>query len=78
MEVVYVNDTAQAMFQRYAGDIKRDLSNFNAAAMVGRNMGMAQMLGLMGTPSYVVGRDLFPGVTPIPVLKKAVRAARKA
>lgn len=47
-------------------------------AMVGRNMGMAQMLGLMGTPSYVVGRDLFPGVTPIPVLKKAVRAARKA
>ncbi|MCC6706296.1 MAG: MCP four helix bundle domain-containing protein [Gammaproteobacteria bacterium] len=38
MEVVYVNDTAQAMFQRYAGDIKRDLSNFNAAAMVGRNM----------------------------------------
>ena len=46
-------------------------------ALVGRNMGMAQMLGLNGTPSYVVGRDLFPGVTPIPVLKRAVEAARK-
>ncbi|MBK8957079.1 MAG: PAS domain-containing protein [Proteobacteria bacterium] len=38
MEVVYVNDTAQAMFQRYAGDLKRDLVNFNPAAMVGRNI----------------------------------------
>ena len=46
-------------------------------ALVGRNMGMAQMLGLNGTPSYVVGRDLFPGVTPIPVLRRAVEAARK-
>jgi hypothetical protein len=25
----------------------------------------------------VVGRDLFPGVTPIPVLRRAVEAARK-
>lgn len=47
-------------------------------AMVGRNMGMAEMLGLMGTPAYVVGQDVFAGVTRISALKKAVDAVRAA
>ncbi|MDS9470011.1 DsbA family protein [Paracoccus sp. MBLB3053] len=46
-------------------------------ALVGRNMGIAEMLGLMGAPSYVVGRDLFPGVTRMSVLKSAIDTARR-
>ena len=38
LEVVYVNDTARAMFERYAADIKRDLSSFDAHNMVGRGL----------------------------------------
>ena len=38
LEVVYVNDTARAMFERYALDIKRDLPHFDAHAMTGRSM----------------------------------------
>jgi len=38
LEVVYVNDTARGMFERYAADIKRDLPGFNANAMTGRSM----------------------------------------
>lgn len=38
LEVVYVNDTARAMFERYAADIQRALPGFDAKAMVGRGM----------------------------------------
>ncbi len=38
LEVVYVNDTARAMFERYATDIKRDLPGFDAKAMTDRGI----------------------------------------
>ncbi len=38
LEVVYVNDTARAMFERYAADIKRELPGFDVKTMVGRGM----------------------------------------
>ena len=42
LEVVYVNDTARAMFERYAADINRDLPGFDAKTMVGRGMDQFQ------------------------------------
>jgi methyl-accepting chemotaxis protein len=38
LEVVYVNDTARAMFERYAADLKRDLPGFDVGAMTGRGL----------------------------------------
>lgn len=48
------------------------------AGLIGRNDQQAQMLGLLGTPSYVVGLDVFLGATPVADLRKAVATARKA
>ena len=49
LEVVYVNDTARAMFERYATDIKRDLPGFDAKSMVGRGMDQFQTDRAMNT-----------------------------
>lgn len=46
-------------------------------ALVGRNMGQAAELGLMGTPSYAVGSALFQGATPVASLARAVAQIRK-
>lgn len=42
-----------------------------------RNGEQADMLGLMGTPSYVVGQDVFAGVTSVMALQRAVDALRR-
>lgn len=57
------------------------VKSFNRAydkwtALVGRTMGIADMLGLPGTPVYMVGTDLHQGATPVDALRKAVQAAR--
>ncbi|MFC2967291.1 DsbA family protein [Acidimangrovimonas pyrenivorans] len=45
-------------------------------ALLGRNDTQARGLGLPGTPGYVVGRDVFPGVIHEPALRDAVARAR--
>lgn len=45
--------------------------------LVGKNIGEAYELGLMGTPGFVVGQDLFNGATPIADLSKAVARLRR-
>lgn len=47
------------------------------AGLIARNAAQAQMLGLFGTPSYVVGMDLFPGATEMTALRRAIAEARK-
>jgi protein-disulfide isomerase len=63
-------DPAEAL-----ASFRRDRNRWGG--LVARNDQQAQMLGLMGTPSYVVGWDVFLGETPVSTLKAAVATARK-
>ena len=63
-------DPAQAL-----ASFRRDRDRWGG--LIARNDQQAQMLGLTGTPSYVVGWDVFLGETPVSTLKAAVATARK-
>lgn len=45
-------------------------------AAIGRNMRLAQELGITGTPSFVVGDKLIPGAVELPTLQQAIDSAR--
>ncbi|SKA23903.1 DsbA family protein [Consotaella salsifontis] len=47
-------------------------------AVLQRNSTQAEGFGLMGTPAYVIGTTLFPGVVDPAAMKQAVSQARKA
>jgi len=46
------------------------------AALLARNAAQAAGFGFFGTPSYVVGMTLFPGVIDQATLRQAIKAAR--
>jgi len=46
-------------------------------AIIVRNSAQADAFGLMGTPAYVVGTTLYPGVLEYADLKEAIARARK-
>lgn len=48
------------------------------SALLDRNAAQAGAFGFMGTPSYIVGMTLFPGVIDEKTLREAVAAARAA
>lgn len=63
------------------GDPEEALAGFDReydrwTGLVRRNMEQADFLGLRGTPSYLVGLNLFPRVTEIAELQAAVAAVR--
>ena len=71
-----------AAAQRAGVDPAKALASFRRdrdrwGGLIARNDQQAQMLGLTGTPSYVVGWDVFLGETPVSTLKAAVATARK-
>lgn len=75
------NTTIDATARGVGLDPVAALAAFEAEAprwtgLIARNAQQAQMLGLVGTPSYVVGRDLFPGVVETRFLRRAIAYAR--
>lgn len=46
-------------------------------ALIARNGAQAENFNLMGTPAYIVGTTLFPGVMDIADMKQAVAEARR-
>ncbi|MBL9059121.1 MAG: DsbA family protein [Mangrovicoccus sp.] len=63
-------DPAEAM-----ASFRRDRDRWSG--LIARNDQQAQLLGLPGTPAYVVGLDVFLGVTPVDDLRRAVATACK-
>lgn len=45
---------------------------------IDRNIALAQRLGITGTPAFVVGKQVLPGVQSADVLKQAIRQARES
>ena len=56
--------------------IEKDAKSQEATATLAENFHLAEMLGLNGTPSYVIGNEVVIGAVGIPALKEKVNTAR--
>ena len=70
--------------KRIAGEIgvdtakmERDMVAPEIASMLQRNYDLAQVLGITGTPSFVISDQLIPGAIGMDQLKKRIAAARQ-
>ncbi|MBZ8132404.1 DsbA family protein [Afifella sp. IM 167] len=61
--------------EKLADAYRRDKGRIDE--ILARNSAQAEAFGLMGTPAYVVGTTLYPGVLEYADLKEAVAKARK-
>lgn len=59
-----------------AASAAHDAEKDRWAALLDRNAAQAQGFGFMGTPSYIVGMTMFPGVIDQATLREAIKAAR--
>lgn len=62
--------------KRLAADVETDRAAFDA--LVARNGAMAEAFGFPGTPAYVVGPFVFPGVVDEDGFRQAIADARDA
>jgi protein-disulfide isomerase len=68
-----------AIAQRVGLDVKKleaDLQAPEWQAAIDRNYALAKLLGISGTPGFVVGSEVYPGALELPGLKALVKQAR--
>ncbi len=68
-----------AIAQRVGLDVKKlesDLQAPECQAAIDRNHALAKLLGISGTPGFVVGSEVYPGALELPGLKALVKQAR--
>jgi protein-disulfide isomerase len=68
-----------AIAQRVGLDVKRLEADLHAPewqAAIDRNRALAKLLGISGTPGFVVGSELYPGALELAGLKALVKQAR--
>ena len=58
--------------------IQKDMASADVEATIHANTGLANRLGMTGTPAYVVGDEVISGAVGIPTLQQAIEAARAA
>jgi protein-disulfide isomerase len=56
--------------------IEKDMDSAEAKASIQESFKLAEALGLNGTPSYVVGKDIMIGAVGLPALKEKISTAR--
>ena len=56
---------------------RQDLNSDEIAAMIKENMTLGQVLGVSGTPSFMIGTEFIPGAVPKEQLKAAIALARE-
>jgi protein-disulfide isomerase len=57
--------------------LEQDVGSDEVAATIGEDAKLASVLGITGTPSYVVGDKLIVGAVGIAALKEGIEAARR-
>ncbi|HTY66914.1 MAG TPA: DsbA family protein [Alphaproteobacteria bacterium] len=57
--------------------LKADMKSPDIEAVISRNMALAHVLNINGTPGFIVGDQLVPGAVELADLKKLVAEARK-
>lgn len=68
-----------AIAQRVGLDVKKLESDLQAPewqSAIDRNHALAKLLGISGTPGFVVGSEVYPGALELPGLKALVKQAR--
>ena len=68
-----------AIAQRVGLDVKKLEIDLNAPewqSAIDRNHALAKLLGISGTPGFVVGSEVYPGALELPGLKALVKQAR--
>jgi protein-disulfide isomerase len=73
------NDAIFAIAERIELDIERlkaDMASSEIGTEIERNRALAAMLGIDGTPAFVIGDRLVPGAMPIEEMRKLLAAAR--
>jgi protein-disulfide isomerase len=68
-----------AIAQQVGLDVKKLESDLQAPewqAAIDRNHALAKLLGISGTPGFVVGSEVYPGALELPGLKALVKQAR--
>lgn len=59
-----------------AARLRRDMDDPKIEKIIGRNHEIAESLGISGTPSFIIGDTLVPGVADLEKLRELVAAAR--
>lgn len=57
--------------------LKADMESPAVAAVIEKNLELADKLGIRGTPAFIVGDDVAPGAIKLDEMKRMVAAARK-
>lgn len=57
--------------------LKQDMADPKIQAMIDRNLDLAQTLRINGTPSFVAGDQILPGLTDLKTLQALIEKARK-
>lgn len=68
-----------AIARRVGLDVKKLESDMQAPerqAVIDRNHALAKLLGISGTPGFVIGSELYPGALELTGLKALVKQAR--
>ena len=60
-----------------AARLRKDMDDPQIEKIIGRNHEIAESLGITGTPSFIIGDTLVPGVAELEQLRRLVAAARK-
>jgi protein-disulfide isomerase len=56
--------------------LEKDMASEEVKTTLQESFKLAEALGLNGTPSYVVGKDVVIGAVGLPALKERVNSAR--
>lgn len=60
-----------------AEKLKKDMADEAIDKMIKENIATGNEVGAHGTPTFIIGDQIFPGAMPIEAMKKAVEATRK-
>lgn len=57
--------------------VRAELGDLAIAAEIRRNLALGQLIGVTGTPTFIVGHSIVPGAVSIDVLRKMIANTRK-
>lgn len=58
--------------------LRTDMQGESVSTEINRNRQIAQMLGITGTPAFIIGDNVIPGAVPAEALSEAIKAQRYA
>ena len=76
MKKVVTNIKAHKGWEQVVAKIEKDMNGDDVKAQIEESFKLADALGLNGTPSYVVGKDVVVGAVGLDALKEKINSSR--